>query len=568
MTRYLLRKHAIELSGALAADAPIPCTLATCSPVPRAGGAEVLDCTPAGVDLSRAPLPLLLAHDADTLAIGVVENIKADGARVTGYARFSSSPQAQQIRADVLAGIHPSLSVGYAHLDAGTPDGAGNVIFRWQPHEVSIVPVPADPNAGFFRSLNKNTTMSHNPDTATRTEAEEIAALCKRHACEDLTSGLIRSGAGLSAAKETILDTIATRDRASGGHINSRHLRTHANDKQLIENTLVARMGGKPEGEILRAADTVALATRALELAGERVGSNLSRSQIITRSLHTVSDFSELLGNAIGRVLHSGYAHAPVALKEVARLTSLPDFRERSVIRLGSAPSLEQVNEHGEFTSGTMAEAANSWRLTTFGRIIGLSRQALVNDDLGGFADVVRRFGESAARREAEELARVLLNPSPIDGVALFDATRNTQVSDKLSAAGIGAAVKALRSQQDIDGGLVLQEPGYLVVPAALEMLARQLLANFAPTKSADVQPFGGLQLLVEPRLDAASTATWYLVAGNQSALEYGYLDGLSGLQTMQREGFEVDGLEIKARLDFGCGWSAPCGWVKALGTT
>ena len=72
--------------------------------------------------------------------------------------------------------------------------------------------------------------------------------------------------------------------------------------------------------------------------------------------------------------------------------------------------------------------------------------------------------------------------------------------------------------------------------------------------------------MLVEPRLDAASTTGWYLVAGNQASLEYGYLDGNEGIQTMQREGFEIDGLEIKARLDFGCGWTAPVGWVKSTG--
>lgn len=46
--------------------------------------------------------------------------------------------------------------------------------------------------------------------------------------------------------------------------------------------------------------------------------------------------------------------------------------------------------------------------------------------------------------------------------------------------------------------------------------------------------------------------------------MEYGYLDGSEGVQVTQREGFEVDGREIKARLDFG--WVAPAGWVKSTG--
>jgi hypothetical protein len=123
-----------------------------------------------------------------------------------------------------------------------------------------------------------------------------------------------------------------------------------------------------------------------------------------------------------------------------------------------------------------------------------------------------------------------------------------------------------MRAQKDLDGGLVMQEPATLLVPAALEMTARQLVAAFNPNSAGAVQPFT-LAVAVEPRLDAASAAAWYLVAGNQSALEYGYLDGAQGVQTDQRDGFEVDGIEIKARLDFGCGWVSPVGWVKSTGT-
>lgn len=103
------------------------------------------------------------------------------------------------------------------------------------------------------------------------------------------------------------------------------------------------------------------------------------------------------------------------------------------------------------------------------------------------------------------------------------------------------------------------------MVPSALEMTARQLVASFVAAKAGDVQPYT-LGVVVEPRLDAASASGWYLVASNQNALEYGYLDGAEGVQITQREGFEVDGLEIKARLDFGSGWVAPVGWVKSTG--
>lgn len=557
----LLRSIVFErLAEAVADDAPIPCTIATQTPVQRFGVAEVLDCSATGVDLSRSPLPLIISHDSQQLSIGLVENLRAMGDRVVGEVRFASSAEAQQVRADVLGGIHRSLSVGYLHLDDGAPI-EGGLMFRWQPYEVSIVSVPADPQAGFFRSLNTTNTMNTQ-------DRETIEGLCTRHGFPTLSQDLITRGASLEQARAAILDAMDARDlQRSGGSSVSLGLEPQAPvQRTLIENTLVAAFGGRPNGEVIRSTDIAGLAARTLELRGERVSPSDSRDRIIQRAMHGTSDFSALLGSAVGRVLHAIYEEIQAPLKAVANLSNLPDFRARSVVRLGGAPSLERVNEHGEFTYGTLNDTENGWRLTTYGRILALTRQALVNDDLQGFATLLRKFAQAAARREADELVAILLSPNLVDGSALFHADRSSLIDKKLSAAGLGSAVKALRLQKEDDGGLILQEPANLVVPVALEMTARQLVASFVANTADTVQPYN-LGVVVEPRLDAASPAEWYLVAGNQSALEYGYLDGAQGVQITQREGFEIDGLEVKARLDFGCGWVAPVGWVKSSGT-
>ncbi|MFD2378415.1 hypothetical protein ACFSTJ_14295 [Ottowia pentelensis] len=507
--------------------------------------------------------------------MGQVDALAADGKRVTGRARFATSPEAQQILSDVKAGFHRSLSVGYQHIGEGVPTDAGTV-YRWAPHEVSIVPVPADTGAGFYRSLDKQMTPTTAPTAPTINRAAlqaEIMELGKRHGLTDFARGLAQSATDIGAARTAILEELGARDLAAGGHrnTNSRELSAfgasgHGGEREVLIASLAHRMGARRKDQpILRGLDAVGLAQRSLELAGERVYSDMSRTQIIERAMHGTGDFPSLLGAAAGRVLLDAYAAAPAALKAVARETMLPDFRDRTTVRLGSAPSLEQVNEHGEFHYGTIEEGAAAWRLVTYGRIFAITRQALVNDDLGAFGDLVRLFAEAAARREADELVKALTSPGQVDGAALFSSARNTQSPRKLTLAGLGVAVQALRGQKHFDQ-LVTQEPGAIVVPAALEMTARQLVASISATKTTDVQPFGALSVVVEPRLTDANE--WYLVAANQRALEYGYLDGEAGPQTSQREGFEIDGLEVKARLDFGCGWVSPVGWVQNTGAT
>ena len=553
-------------AGQPAPDAPIPCTIATTTPVNRYGVMEVLDCTPSGVDLSRAPLPLIIAHNTSSLSIGLVENLKATGDRVTGQVRFGTSAEAQQVRADVVAGIYRSLSVGYALLDQGSPV-AGGLIYRWQPHEASIVPVPADPAAGFFRSHPGDQPMT--TTLTLKKNTDEITLLCRHHKVEALSAGLIDRSATIEQARAAVLEELARRDFAAGGHINVRSIAdnaSHASERDMLVNTLVQRMGGKPTGEVIRATDCTGIAARALELNGHAVNHRDSRDQILQRAMGT-SDFSVLLGNAAGRVLLGAFEDSPAVLKQLARLNNLPNFKDRTVIRFPSgAPSLEKVNEHGEFKHSSITDAANGWSLATYGRIVSLTRQALVNDDLGAFAGLLTEFGRSAARREADELVSLLVGTPLVDGTPLFHADRSSLVTATLSAAGLAAAVKSLRLQKEVGGGFIIQEPAFLVVPAALETVARQMVAAITPASANNVQPYS-VTVIVEPRLDAVSPTAWYLVSANQIALEYGYLDGAQGPQTFQQEGFEVDGLEIKCRLDFGGGWVAPVGWVKSLGT-
>ena len=132
----------------------------------------------------------------------------------------------------------------------------------------------------------------------------------------------------------------------------------------------------------------------------------------------------------------STHAAAPAALKAIARLNNAPDFRARSVARLGAAPNLEKVNEAGEFKYGAVNDYANGWTLATYGKIINLSRQALVNDDLGAFATLLRKFGEAAARREADELVSILVTPGNVDSAALFSTDRSSLITTSALALG------------------------------------------------------------------------------------------------------------------------------------
>mgnify|MGYP003377475597 CR=1 FL=1 len=160
-------------------------------------------------------------------------------------------------------------------------------------------------------------------------------------------------------------------------------------------------------------ATPVDMAKELLTLRGESTMA-LSPASLVTRALHTTSDFPIILGNTVGRVLRDAYQAAPSGIRRLGRQTSARDFRSVNKIMLGEAPLLEKLNEHGEIKAGTMAEAREAYKIETWAKKIGITRQVLVNDDLGAFSDLARRMGQAAAETEAVSYTHLTLPTSDL----------------------------------------------------------------------------------------------------------------------------------------------------------
>ncbi|TJU91092.1 MAG: peptidase U35 [Mesorhizobium sp.] len=310
------------------------------------------------------------------------------------------------------------------------------------------------------------------------------------------------------------------------------------------------------------------MARRSLEFSGQRTVA-MSGGQIVTRALHSTSDFPYMLGDAVGRVLRLAYSAAPSGLKMAARQTTAADFRAKHSIQFSEAPRLEKVNEAGEFKRGTFAESKESYRLASYGKIFGITRQALVNDDLGAFDSIPRRLGQAASAFEAQFLCDLLVsNPVMSDNVALFAAAHGNLDTGGNAAAiglnGLSAARTRMRKQVGLTGELISVTPKFLIVPTEQETLAEQFVATLSAATSDEVNPFSGkLTVMVEPRL--VDDGAWYIAAdpAEIDGLEFAYLEGDEGPQIDTKAGFDVDGVEIKVRLDFGAGFVDHRGWYR-----
>lgn len=131
-------------------------------PVSRAYGNEILSHLPGAVDLTRlnsGAAPLLWNHDENQL-LGIVERAWIEDGRGRAKVRWGTSPEAEAKRREVAAGVIRNVSVGYSVVDGDMDDAGAYVASRWEPVEISLVSVPADPSVGLGRSLNTSTSTS------------------------------------------------------------------------------------------------------------------------------------------------------------------------------------------------------------------------------------------------------------------------------------------------------------------------------------------------------------------------------------------------------------------------
>lgn len=566
-----------------AASRTLEVRASTFADVERYRFVERLSGDPSAWDLSRvsspAGVPLLNSHNSYDLnaKLGVVTaaQVRRDGLHVT--VKLSETEATDRLVRDIEAGIGAAVSIGYS-VTEWLLDESGDTPIRTATAitllEVSVVSVAADPGAA-VRSLNTQVSEAHMPDAPAQREftPEMRAALVERHG---LNGPFLRQHANAPEIefRAAVMDAIERRqertvtapmvDTASYG-------RTINGDTRAIADALMVRIDPrhKPADESRQfvGLTVTEIARHCLEAAGQR--SFGTPSDVIGRALHSTSDFPVILENVLGKSLAASYQPAAAALKAVARQTTARDFRDKHRVRLSEGSGLEKVNESGEFKRGTFAEGKEKYRLATFGKVFGITRQALINDDLGAFTDIPSALARTAGALEAKTLADVVVaNAAMSDGKALFHVDHgNLITAAALSTASLTDARKAMRAQVGLAGELISVTPKCLVVGPALETQAEQLLASITATKSADVNPFSGrLELIVEPRLAGIG---WYVAASPNEidGLEYAYLEGQEGPQVESRAGFDVDGLEVRVRLDFAAAFTDHRGWVRNPGT-
>jgi len=262
----------------------------------------------------------------------------------------------------------------------------------------------------------------------------------------------------------------------------------------------------------------------------------------------TPSDLPFTLSNIMDKVLRQLYTLTPKTYLEIVKATTLNNFKIHPRIQNEPATGLYILGESltpvgGATKRGTIRESQETIQLQTYTRDLFITRQALVDDDLGAFSripavaaqDII--LTESALVYGAINSNRSLVS----DSTALFHANHgNLNTSNPLSGdTAVNTAKTAMRQQVNLAGKPIMNEPNILLIPFELELDALKFVTLTTQLTRADdiaaaVQSIN-LTLIQTPFLSTSqggNDATWYLVNNQQPdmLIELATLDNKSGI--------------------------------------
>lgn len=579
---------------------------ATDTPVGRGQFREILEISADAIDAERldaGTVHLIRDHMPFGDHFGRVIGHRLENGQAIATVQLSEADDKKGVVDDIRSGVIRSVSVGYlisAYDEVEGDDGVTvRTVTRWMPYEISLTPIPADVNAAFRSDADLTadepapapqethappaTTEAQedaaNNDAAAETQTENeapnvenedqntaveqersrvksIRGLAKRHGLGDeFVDTHIDSGAEVDAVRSAALDAIASRSTPEVNGARTRIVRDEQETlAQRTEEALMNRFAGEELTDAGRDLRGLTLAEMARNFVPN--GSGMSSAKAVAaamsqRGMHSTSDFPVILGNVANKTMSNAYERVQRTYKSFVREVENSDLKPVTRTHIGDGSALLPVEEGGEYKHGTMSESAESYKLEKYGRKLAITEEAIINDDMDVFSRLPEKIGRQAAETEANLVYDILnKNPKMFDGKALFHSAHGNLLSaSALDVAAIAAARAAGRKQTDQDGNPINILLKTLIVNEDNEFEAEQILKNITPNSSDQVNPFvNKLQLAVDPRVKAGS---FFLAAdyAQTDTIELAYLSGARGLQTEMRAGFDVDGIEIKAKL-------------------
>jgi hypothetical protein len=324
---------------------------------------------------------------------------------------------------------------------------------------------------------------------------------------------------------------------------------------------LVAQFtGGTPEdqGREYMSFSIPELAAQVSGQDGARLRSFADRERVLMSAFapHTTGDFPGIFSNALNKSLLERYEQAEPTYRRISRQRNFRDFRPHPQIRAGDFPKLQRLSEAGEIKHGTFGESKETAMVEAYAVQFAITRQMMVNDDMGAIQEVINSSGDEVANFEERRFYEFKASAKLADNKAVFHADHNNLKSPgtAITVAAISAGRAAMRKQTSVDKKRINIQAKILLVSPDKETEAEQLVASITANESVKVNPFSGKLEVISPAEMTGNAWELYADPSRAANWVWGLLDGYEAPRLTFDEPFGSQGLKGKLEHDFGVG--------------
>ncbi|TPN44877.1 hypothetical protein [Mesorhizobium sp. B1-1-7] len=424
-----------------------------------------------------------------------------------------------------------------------------------------------------IRTAEEEETRSHQrqtPSTDAATRAADIVGIAATARAQgvDLSTEdeqtAIRSNVDPAAFRAQMFDLLAARSRQT----QTNPARITQDDRDVRRTAMTEALAYSFGAPLPAAGPSVAarafmgrsvidIAAQTIDWRGGMVVNARQKDEILTRAGMSTSDFPIIFENAINRTLEGRYALAQPTYRSIARKQNFNDFRPHTTVKTGDFPMLQKVLESGEIKYGTFNEGKETVQAFSYAIALSITRQMLINDNIGAIADLLSSYGPTVALFEEVTFYSMAFNAELADGKSVFHADHANLASPGtvIDVTNVGKARAAMSKQKSTGGNQLLSNAAKLLLVGPDKLTeAEMLIASITPATVATVNIFSG-------KLDVLDTAqitgnAWYAFANPALGSNYrwGYLEGYEAPRVRTDEPFGTQGFKMSVEIDFGVG--------------
>jgi hypothetical protein len=569
----------------------------TGAPIRQGWSREPVVIDMAGMQLP-ATVPVVLGHDYSLGSIlGQGRPFIEAGQLIVEGEILASNGNADQVAALAAAGYQFQASVGadvrrHQKIDAEgvtTVNGAAHVgpvrvVKASALREVSFVTLGADSQTSVAIAAEADEEFSM-ADNATQTPAEEpiVASAVEAPASVAVEATTVDHTdviASLTKKVEQMEKLIATRDERPAAP--AIHMAQPTSRSPEVIEAAFALQGNLPnvekqyDAKTLEAAGKIQRTTSLGEVllsAAEEGGYTGSRRltaatlRPILQAAWATHSISGILSATVNKFLLAGFNGVESGWRSISAVRSVNDFKALTSYRLNGGMKFEKVAPGGELKNAAVSDESRTISAETYGIMTSVTRNDLINDDLGALTAVPQRIGRGGALKLND-----VFWASFQDDSAFFTTGRGNKktTAGALSLANLKAIATMFRKLKDPDGNPVAVDPRILLVPSDIELAAAEIMGSALLVGGSAAAPnvnvlAGRYQVVSTSYLSSAED--YYLLASpsDMPVMEVAFLNGVQSpiVETAEAD-FNTLGVQMRGYFDFGVAKAEYLAGVKA----